>query len=61
MAFGKRSAPGPATAALRTHVRTSGPASTWTPAQRDEHNRLSDEAMREQAGVVDGPAPDPKP
>ncbi|MEU9792894.1 hypothetical protein AB0E27_20090 [Streptomyces sparsogenes] len=61
MAFGRRSTPGPATAALRAHVRNSGPASTWTPAQRAEHNRLSDESMREQTGVGDDPAPEPTP
>lgn len=58
MAFGRRSTPGPATAALRTHVRASGPASTWTPEQREQHAELSDAAMREQAGVSDAPAPD---
>lgn len=57
MAFGRRSTPGPATSALRAHVRTSGPASTWTREQRDEHNRLSDASMREQAGADDDPAP----
>ncbi|MEU8723533.1 hypothetical protein [Streptomyces antimycoticus] len=57
MAFGRRSTPGPATAALRAHVRESGPASTWTPSQRDEHDRLSNQSMREQAGVDDDPAP----
>lgn len=56
MAFGRRSTPGPATAELRAHVRDSGPASTWTQAQRAEHNRLSDASMREQAGVTDDPA-----
>lgn len=61
MAFGKRNAPGPATAKLRAHVRDSGPASTWTSAQREEHGQLSDAAMREQAGVGDGPAPEPTP
>lgn len=59
MAFGKRTTTGPATAALRTHVGTNGPASTWTPEQRAEHNRLSNASMREQAGVDDGPAAEP--
>ncbi|MEU1800882.1 hypothetical protein [Streptomyces sp. NPDC019937] len=57
MAFGRRSTPGPATEELRAHVRSSGPASTWTPSQRAEHDRLSNEAMREQAGVDNDPAP----
>ncbi|MFF4479462.1 hypothetical protein ACFY1A_20920 [Streptomyces sp. NPDC001520] len=60
MAFGKRNAPGPATAKLRAHVRDSGPASTWTSAQREEHGQLSDAAMREQAGVETGSEPQPE-
>lgn len=61
MAFGRRSTPGPATSALRAHVRASGPASTWTPEQREQHASLSNQAMREQAGVGNDPAPEPTP
>lgn len=51
MAFRKNRDAGPATKELRRHVRASGPITTWTPEQRAEHNRLSNAAMREQAGA----------
>lgn len=40
----------PATKALRGHLdRTGTDPRKWTPTERAEHSRLSDDAMREQA------------
>lgn len=49
MAFGRSRTP--ATKTLRGHLKRTGTdPRTWTPEQRAEHSRLSDAALREQAG-----------